>query len=558
MEQPYYDLGTYSRPVSTRSAQAQLWFDRGLIWSYSFNHGEAVRCFERAAQADPDCALAWWGVGYAIGPYYNKQWHEFDPLDLRATLKRAYAASREALQRMSNASPVERSLIEALSARYQASEPPDNLHAWNDDYADAMRAVYHRHVDDPDVCTLFADALMNRTPWALWDLKTGQPCEGADTVEAVRAVETALDQRAADGAELHPGLLHVYIHLLEMSPTPEKALRAADGLRNLAPDAGHLLHMPTHIDVQCGHYHEVVESNDRAIKADREFAERENAIVSFHALSRAHNLHFKLYGAMLLGQLKPTLEAARGLRETIPEELLRQESPPMADWLEGYVAMSVHGWIRFGRWQDLINQPLPDDQTLYCATTAFAHYGKGLAHAVLGQLPEAEGQVRAFEDAVKQVPETRRVFNNTCLELLAIADQMLRGEIDYRAARYEQAFAHLRAAVALSDQLPYDEPWGWMQPARHALGALLLEQGHLDEAEAVYRGDLGLDERVHRPCRHPDNVWALHGLHETLQLQGKMAEATLIEPRLRIALARTDVPIRASCLCRLKTSASMP
>lgn len=545
----YYDLGAYSRPVTTASAQAQRWFDRGLIWAFAFNHLEAVRCFERAAQADPDCAMAYWGMGYSGGPYYNKQWHRFDPKDLRRTLSNAHSATQRAVELAAAASPVEQALIQALSRRYAAPEPPTDFGAWNDDYADAMRAVHAQFATDPDVCTLFADAMMNRTPWMLWDLNTGEPVEGADTVEAIAVIEAAFAHIEADRLAPHPGLLHLYIHLLEMSPTPEKALPAANALRELAPEAGHLRHMPTHIDVQCGHYQQVVTSNSAAIETDHKFMQREGAM-TFHALSRAHNFHFKLYGAMLLGQYAQAMSAAQGMVDTIPDALLRVESPPMADWLEGYVAMKVHAQIRFGRWADIIAEPLPEDRELYCATTAMLHYGKTLAYAVLQEVEAAQEEKLRFEAAVENVPLSRTVFNNTCQDLLAIATRMSSGELEYRKSNHAVAFEHLRAAVYLSDNLPYDEPWGWMQPARHALGALLLEQGQVEEAEAVYRADLGLDESVHRPCRHPDNVWALHGLHEALLRQQRGAEAANVAPRLEAALARTDVPIRASCLCR--------
>ena len=554
----YYDLGVYSRPVSTDSATAQQWFDRGLIWSYSFNHFEAVRCFRRAIEVDPHCAMAHWGIAYSIGPYYNKQWVRFDPTDLKATLRAAHEAAHEALrlcEARSEISSVERALIEAIVKRYAQSTPPDDFDQWNDDYADAMREVYRSFPDDLDVSALFVDAMMNRTPWALWDLGTGEPAENADTLECVQVVENAFDGSNAVPANAHPGLLHVYVHLLEMSPTPEKALKAADRLRHVAPESGHLNHMPTHIDVQCGDYQEVVTSNSRAIEADTTFMDKEGAWDSFYLLSYAHNLHFKLYGAMLLGQYQAAKEAADGLAHSISESYLRVESPPMADWLEGYIAMNVHALIRFGRWEDILAQPKPTDSELYCSTIAMQHYARTIAYAVLKDVARAQAERTAFYDAVQRVPESRRVFNNTCRDILDIAAQMLEGEVKYRAGDFAKAFAHLRRAVILSDQLPYDEPWGWMQPARHALGALLLEQNHVEEAEAVYREDLGLDDRVHRPCRHPDNVWSLHGYHECLVRLGKTEVADLIKPRLTLALARTDVPIKASCLCRLKTAA---
>lgn len=547
----YFNLGAYARDVSTTSGEAATWFNRGLIWCYAFNHEEAVRCFERAIEHDPAFALAHWGLAYALGPYYNKQWVRFEALELKETIARTYQISRKALSLSDGASDVERALIEALTRRFQAAEPVDDLDAWNDDYADAMRDVYAAFPDDPDVCTLFVDALMNRTPWAMWDLATGAPGTGADTLEAISAVESKIIAMASAGEELHPGLLHYHIHLLEMSPNPERALRSADGLRTLVPDAGHLNHMSTHIDAQCGHYQTVVDCNNAAIAAEGLYV-AEHGLINSQAMSRAHSFHFKMYGAMLLGQFGAAMEAADGMVETLPEELLRKENPCMADWLEGYLAMQVHPLIRFGKWQDLLDRPLPADRELYCSVTAFANYGRTLAHAVLGNVVAAEEQFEVFQEAVANVPMSRMVFNNHVRSTLDIATAMARGEVTYRKGEFEAAFDYLREAVRLSDNLPYDEPWGWMQPARHALGALLLEQGQLEEAEAVYRADLGLDDSLMRCCHHPENVWALHGFHESLTRQGKAAEAQLVKPRLTLALARTDVPVNASCLCRLE------
>jgi len=425
---------------------------------------------------------------------------------------------------------------------------------WNDRYAAAMRDVYARFPDDLDVATLFAEALMNRTPWQLWDLRSGEPAEGADTLEAVEVLERAMRAVEAAGSERHRGLLHMYIHAMEMSPWPERALRAADELRDLVPDAGHLRHMPTHIDVLCGQYHDVVVGNGKAIEADRKFLDREGPL-NFYSLYRCHDYHFKLYGAMFLGQLRPALEAAEEMIATLPGELLRIETPPMADWLEGFVPMKMHVLVRFGRWQDILDEPLPDDPELYCVTMALIRYARGVAYAALGDVESAEAERRLFAGAVERVPPTRYVFNNTCLDILAIAAEMLNGEVEYRKGNHELAFSHLRRAVELDDNLPYDEPWGWMQPARHALGALLLEQGRVEEAEAVYRADLGLDGTLSRACQHPDNVWSLHGLHECLRRLGKTAEADLLRQRLDIAAARADVPIRASCYCRLERAA---
>lgn len=235
---------------------------------------------------------------------------------------------------------------------------------------------------------------------------------------------------------------------------------------------------------------------------------------------------------------------------TLPARLLRIELPPMADWLEGFVPMKMHALIRFGRWREIIDAPLPRDQSLFCTTTAMMHYAKAVANAATGYVSVAEKEASLFRAAVGRVPSTRYLFNNTCLDILAVAAAMMDGEIAYRKGHLEEAFAHLRRSVELDDGLPYDEPWGWMQPTRHALGALLLEQGHVEEATDIYRADLGLDNTLRRACQHPDNVWSLHGLHECLLRLGRTAEAAMVKQRLDIAAARADVPIKTSCFCR--------
>ena len=542
----YYDLGDYSRPVSTSSPQAQLWFDRGLNWTYGYNHEEAVRCFRKAAVNDPDCAMAWWGIAYASGPNYNKQWKAFDVLDLEISLTTAYDATQKALSLLDRASQVERALIAPLASRYPTKDIAAVTPIWNDDYAAAMRQAHRRFGSDLDVITLVAEALMNRTPWALWDIKSGTPAPDADTAELTVMLERGL---SLPGGMRHPGVLHMYIHLMEMSPHPERALKAGDALRHLVPDAGHLRHMPTHIDVLCGHYRDVVESNTRAIIADRKYLAREGGL-NFYSLYRCHDLHFKIYGAMFLGQPEAALEAANEMIATLPEDLLRVTSPPMADWLEGFLPMKLHVLIRFGRWHDIIAAPMPEDANLYCVTTAMLHYAKAVAHSASGDVAKAEAEASLFEAARWRVPGTRYLFNNTCLDILAIAAEMMRGEIEYRKGHFDAAFACLRSSVALDDALPYDEPWGWMQPARHALGALLLEQGHVAEAAAVYRADLGFDATLSRACQHPDNVWSLHGYHECLERLGGGQEAAIVKSRLDIAVAHAGVAIKSSCFCR--------
>ena len=548
----YYDLGPYTRKITAAVPEAQLWFDRGLNWLYGFNHAEAIACFKKALEHDPDCAMAYWGISYAAGPNYNLPWYLYDPAGKAAALATAYDALQGALARIERASPVEQALIRALPARYPQREAVEDQAPWDAAYADAMRSVFHAYRDDLEVREVFVEAIMNLTPWKMWDLKTGGVAEGAGTLEAMEVLDSAFRDfpRAWD----HPGLLHLYVHLMEMSPFPQRALRAGDRLRDLVPDAGHLIHMPTHIDVLCGHYRDVLVYNHKAIVADRKFLAREGAL-NVYALYRTHNHHFAIYGAMFLGQYGPAMAAAQELIDTTPEELLRIPSPPMADFVEGYLPMKQHVLIRFGKWREIIAQDLPADRTLYCSTTAMMLYAQTVAHSALGHIAEAEKTRAAFMEAKPRVPESRRVHNNTVRDLLEIAQAMLDGELEYRRGNHEVAFTHLRRSVELDDALPYDEPWGWMQPTRHALGALLLEQGRVAEAEAVYRSDLGLDGKLSRACQHLDNLWSLHGLHECLTRRGEAVEAALIKQRLELALARSEVPVKASCFCRMKVAA---
>jgi tetratricopeptide (TPR) repeat protein len=301
--------------------------------------------------------------------------------------------------------------------------------------------------------------------------------------------------------------------------------------------------------VLLGHYDAVIAANQAAFEADQRYVAREGAMNAY-TLYRCHDLHFLVYGAMFLGDRGRAVEAADRLVECIPESLLRVASPPMADLLEAFVAIRVHVMIRFGMWEDLAVEPLPQDHELYAATTALVRYGRGVAHSATGRVAEAERERELFVAAAARVPESRTLFNNTVADLLAIAAQMLDGELLYRRGEYDAAYAALRRSIELDDNLPYDEPWGWMQPTRHAYGALLLEQGHVEEAAAVYRADLGLDDSLPRALRHPGNVWSLHGYHECLTRLGRIDEAAEVKEDLDAAQALTDVPVMASCACR--------
>lgn len=547
VEMGYFNLGQYSWRISTGSNEAQTWFDRGLNWTYGYNHEEAITCFEKAAAADPGCAMALWGIAYAAGPNYNLPWHLYDPKGRAKALARAHDATQTASGLLDGASALERRMVAALTARYPQRDPIDDLMPWNAAYTGEMRKVLDEFPGDLDVRAVFVESIMNETPWRMWDLRTGSVAEGAGTLEAMEALDRAF--RTMPESWDHPGLLHLYVHLLEMSPFPERALRQGDRLRHLMPDSGHLIHMPTHIDVLCGNYRDVVVYNEQAIAADRKFL-KERGALNLYSSYRIHNYHFAIYGAMFLGQFTPAMAAAHELIDTVPEELLRIESPPMADFVEAYLGMKQHVLIRFGKWQDIIDQDLPDDRTLYSATTAMMLYAKTVAYSAIGNVKEAEATRDAFRAHRPAVSKRRRVHNNTVLDLLDIAEEMMDGELEYRKGHFDVAFDHLRRSVELDDALPYDEPWGWMQPARHALGALLMEQGHFEEAEAVYRADLGLDATLSRACQHPKNLWSLHGLHECLRRRGEVVEALHIEQQLDQAAARAEVAIHSSCFCR--------
>ncbi|WP_051831670.1 tetratricopeptide repeat protein [Streptomyces violens] len=546
----YYDLGEYRRQVTTSAPEAQLWFDRGLLWAYCFNFDESARCFERAASLDPHCAMAHWGAAFAKGPNYNKAWRLFDSTDLEASITYANAALERARASSDRCTPFEQALIEALTARFPTDglpEGPEGFGKLDVAYAEAMRAVYRAHPEDLDAAALFADALMCVSPRALWDLDSGEPV-GYGTVEAREVIEQAL---ARPGGDRHPVLNHLYIHLMEMSPYPEIALPAADRLRNLAPDGSHLAHMATHIDAACGDWRRVVDSNTAAAAADDKYFAQENP-QGWIWLYRAHNLCVLAYGAMMSGRSRDALRAARRLDEILTPELLQVTSPPMADLAESYRTTLPHVLIRFGRWEEILELEPPQDQELFCSTTAMIHYARGIAYSALGRIAEAEAARDAFAAARAAVPESRlNSLPAREVDVLAVAAGMLDGELEYRKGNFDDAFAALRRAIELEDALPYTDPPAWLQPVRHAYGALLMEQGRTEEAVAVYRADLYLDRALARRRTRPNNVWSLHGLHECLTRLGRHDEAEQIALARDIAVATADIPVAASCFCRL-------
>jgi tetratricopeptide (TPR) repeat protein len=388
-----------------------------------------------------------------------------------------------------------------------------------------MRKVWEKHSNDADAGALFAEALMDLRPWDLWTPE-GEPQPG--TPEIVELLETVMDL-----SPLHPGANHFYIHTVEASPHPEKAEASADRLRDLVPGAGHLVHMPGHIDLRLGRYDNAVKANQKGIEADLAYVAATGR-GGFYTLYRAHNYHFLAYAAMFDGRRELALKAARDMIDQIPLELVRA----YPDFLDAFISVPVHVLVRFGLWEELLKEPKPPADLL--ATVAFWHYARTVALSSLGRVGEAGKEWEALQKAASEVPESRLWGNNPVKDVLKIGLLMAEGELEYRRQNHDSAFELLREGVERDDALRYDEPWGWMQPVRHALGALLLEQGHTEEAEAVYRRDLEL---------HPQNGWALLGLEECLRKRGAREEANATQAAFRKAWARSDIVIHASCYC---------
>ncbi|KAM5523416.1 TPR domain-containing protein [Fusarium oxysporum f. sp. phaseoli] len=484
-------LPPFTRDVTTTKPEAKRWVKDGIVWCYAFNHAEGERCFERAIEIDPECCLAYWGLAFALGPNYNKPWKAFDRNDLKHTTLKGLEACKNAEALASKASPVERALAGAIQHRYPKDENDTNhARSWNSAYAEAMRPVYEEFKDDLDIATLYADSLMNLTPWALWDVRTGKPAPGSEVLEIQEVLERGIAQ---EGGYEHIGLLHAYIHVTEMSTEPEKGCHADEKFVSLRGGG------------------------------------------DFYTIYRMHDYHSLIYAAMFAGQYGVSIKAVNQMEVAIPDEDLRIESPPMADWLETFRSVRPHILIRFGKWEEIIDMPLPTDQELLCVTTATIHYAKGVAYAALGNVEESAKQREMFIAAKARVPPTRTQYPNKCLDVLAVAEAMLDGELEYRRGNIELAFEHLRKSIDLDDGLRYAEPWAWMQPARHAYAALLMEQGRIEEAAEVYRTDLGLNNKLFRARHHPNNVWALHGYHECavkLGLDGELTAQQVLHQEL--------------------------
>ncbi|HEX7899473.1 MAG TPA: tetratricopeptide repeat protein [Planctomycetota bacterium] len=507
-------LGPHARPVTTSSPEARAWFDQGLAFLYAFNHDEAIRSFERAAAADPSCAMAHWGVALANGPHIN--WPFVD----EAHAKAAWAALGRA--RAGRASDVEKALIDALGRRYADPQPADRS-GLDKAYADAMREVWKKHPKDADIGALFAEALMDLRPWDLWT-SDGKPQPGTD--EILRTLEAAMDVDPR-----HPLALHLYIHAVEASPEPGRADRAADGLRELAPGLGHLTHMPSHIDVRRGRWEAAIQANRKAIAADDGYAARAKA-PNFYRVYMAHNRHMRAFAAMMTGQERQAAAALREMVAKMPEAWLKEN----AGIVDGFLAAPYHVLTRFGRWEATLKEPEPAES--FPIARALRRFARATSLAALNRPAEARAEQKAFLEARAKVPKDAAFGNNAAADLLAVAEAQLEGEIQLREGHMDGALAALREGVKREDGLRYDEPPDWIQPVRHSLGAALLKAGLAAEAEGVYLEDLR---------RWPENGWSLFGLAKCLKAQGKPAAEA--ERRFAAAWSRADAPLTSSCLC---------
>jgi tetratricopeptide (TPR) repeat protein len=412
-----------------------------------------------------------------------------------------------------------------------------------------MRSLLKNAPQDRDIICLTAESMMNLTPWKLWDIQQGVPAPNALVEESIEILEHGLFLTEQKGLNPHPGLLHFHIHALEMSPCPEKALNSANQLRDISPESGHLLHMSTHIDVLCGQYLEAVEANNKATRADLDYIELRGKH-EFYMISCLHDFHSKMYAAMFLGQFAPAMDAAQGICSIISDDLLRNDSRYLASTLEGYYSSRVHVLVRFGRWQSIVDEVIPENQALYPITTALLYYAKTIAHAALGDINRARQCKEKFDQLHEAIPDWHIMANNSSKDILAVAAAMSSGELEYHAGNHDLGYKHLRKACELSDNLAYSEPWPWMHPPRHALGALLLEQGHVEEAMQHYRDDLGIDNTLPRSLQHRGNIWALHGYVECLKRSGQKNAISEFQIRLDKALAHADIGIDSSCCCR--------
>jgi len=506
---PLFDnLGTLHHPITTSSDRAQQYFDQGLRLVYAFNHEEAIRSFEAAAQEDPQAAMAYWGIALALGPNINSTIEKKDE-------RRAIEMVQKARRLADRATPEEQAYIDALVTRYM-SKKPTKRKGLDEAYAKAMRLVAQRFPEDADAATLFAEALMDLRPWDLWK-PDGRPQPGTD--EIVTTLESVLAQNPE-----HPGACHYYLHAVEASLQPERALPCAERLPALMPGAGHLVHMPAHIYMRLGKYHEAVERNQQAADIDQQYLAGRNQTGRYANGYYTHNLHFLWASLAMEGRNVEAMKAARDLTATITTEEASKDR-----WKERYLATPTFSMIRFGRWEELLKE-LPPPKGLRLIEGMW-RLGRGLALVATGRLPGAEGEHVVLAGLTKQIRRDRTTEERTDRALLKIAERVLAGELAARRLHYNDAIRLLEEAIKMEEALPFSEPPLWPLSVRHHLGAVFLLADRPAEAEAVYHADL---------LQHPDNGWALIGLIQSLRAQHKDDQAAEAEDRFKKAWAHAD------------------
>jgi tetratricopeptide (TPR) repeat protein len=510
----YKDLGKHHHAITTKSPQAQRYFDQGLRLTYAFNHAEAIASFKEAARLDPECAMCYWGAALAMGPNLNLP---MDPKDEPA----AYTLAQQGLALAPKVSAAERAYLEALVTRY-AAEPGGSRLARDKAYADAMREVAKRHPSDADAATLFAESLMDLQPWDYW---THDGAGKGNIDEIVAALEGVLKKHPN-----HPGACHFYIHAVEASMEPQRALPCAKRLAGLMPGAGHLVHMPAHTYMRVGMYREAEEANVHAVHVDERYI-RDRKPQGFYPMAYyPHNLHFLYWAAAMAGRSEMAIKTARELVAKVPDEMVKDVPP-----LEMFKPMPYFALTLFGKWDDILNEPAPAAEFKYA--TGIWRYARGRAFVAAGKLDDATAELDTVTKLAQEVPADLVVGLNAAKSVLQIATKVLTGEIAAREGRTDDAVQSFNQAIEIEDQLVYDEPRPWYQPVRQNLGAVLLAANRAAEAEKIYREDLR---------RNPDNGWSLFGLAQSLKAQGNHKQATPEEKRFQKAWKRADVKLAAS------------
>jgi tetratricopeptide (TPR) repeat protein len=505
-------LGKHTHPIATKSELAQKFFDQGLALIYGFNHDEAARLFARAGELDPQSPMPHWGIALALGPNYN-----MPPMPEREA--KAWEAIEKAIELSKSAPAHEVDYVKALVKRYSRN-PEDDRKQLAVDYKDAMKAVMEKYPDDLDAATFYAEAIMNLRPWQLWSLD-GTPAEG--TLEVLAVLENVLKRDPN-----HPGANHYYIHAVEASKNPERALPSAMRLGDIMPGAGHMVHMPSHIFLRVGDFERSAVVNEQASEVDRKYIEKSKATGIYPLMYYSHNLHFVSYVRMMQGRFADSMDYSRRLRKNVAGAI---DDMPM---LAPYGAFEWLMLTRFSKWKDVLNEPEPQEKAPLLH--AFYRYSRGVAYAGLGQVPEAQAERERMEAIAKKIPEEEVTMVNKARDVVAIG----LAELDARIARAKKdgaaEIAHFTEAVGLQDKLNYMEPPDWHHPVRESLGGALLRQGKAAEAEAVFRKDLE---------HNPRNGRSLFGLMEALKAQGKDVGADWVKREFQEAWqhAQTDLDI---------------